>query len=159
MFPTKSERLISISDAFSAFVYGYPSSCPCAHCTPNKSVPTLRYTRRHGPVYTGRACRHLPSAVPWISEDRLLAVRTLQRVLPSLPACGHYVSWLTYRPLCIKRQMYCKHSLTALRRIWVSRFGPAVSNLVFYCQSTSTVISGRWSSGKTENQFGLAVRR
>ena len=31
------------------------------HCTPNKSVPTLRYTRRH-----------LPSAVPWISEDRLL---------------------------------------------------------------------------------------
>ena len=51
MFPTNSERLIGISDAFSAFVYGYPSSCPRAHCTPNKSVPTLRYTRRHGPVY------------------------------------------------------------------------------------------------------------
>ena len=72
MFPTNSERLIGISDAFSAFVYGYPSSCPRAHCTPNKSVPTLRYTRRHGPVYTGHACRHLPSAVPCISEDRLL---------------------------------------------------------------------------------------
>ena len=72
MFPTNSERLIGISDAFSAFVYGYPSSCPCAHCTPSKSVPTLRYTRRHGPVSTGHACRHLPSAVPWISEDRLL---------------------------------------------------------------------------------------
>ncbi len=71
MFPTNSERLIGISDAFSAFVYGYPSSCPRAHCTPNKSVPTLRYTRRHGPVYTGHACRHLPRAVPWISEDRL----------------------------------------------------------------------------------------
>ena len=71
MFPTNSERLIGISDAFSAFVYGFPSSCPRAHCTPNKSVPTLRYTRRHGPVYTGHACRHLPSAVPWISEDRL----------------------------------------------------------------------------------------
>ena len=42
------------------------------HCTHNKSVTTLRYTRRHGPVYTGHACRHLPSAVPWISEDRLL---------------------------------------------------------------------------------------
>ena len=28
MFPTNSERLIGISDAFSAFVYGYPSSCP-----------------------------------------------------------------------------------------------------------------------------------
>ena len=50
MFPTNSERLIGISDAFSAFVYGYPSSCPRAQCTPNKSVPTLRYTRRHGPV-------------------------------------------------------------------------------------------------------------
>ena len=72
MFPTNSERLIGISDAFSAFVYGYPSSCPRAHCTPNKSVPTLRYTRRHGPVYTGHACRHLLSSVPWISEDRLL---------------------------------------------------------------------------------------
>ena len=72
MFPTNSERLIGISDAFSAFVYGYQSSCPRAHCTPNKSAPTLRYTRRPGPIYTGHACRHLPSAVPWISEDRLL---------------------------------------------------------------------------------------
>ena len=51
MFLTNSERLIGISDAFSAFVYGYPSSCPRAHCTPNKSVTILRYTRRHGPVY------------------------------------------------------------------------------------------------------------
>ena len=25
-----------------------------------------------GPIYTGHACRHLPGAVPWISEDRLL---------------------------------------------------------------------------------------
>ena len=49
MFPTNSERLIGIADAFSVFVYGYPSSCPRAHCTPNKSVPTLRYTRRPGP--------------------------------------------------------------------------------------------------------------
>ena len=57
MFPTNSERLIGVSDAFSAFVYGYPSSCPRAHCTSNKSETTLRYTRRHGPVYTGHACR------------------------------------------------------------------------------------------------------
>ena len=73
MFRTNSERLIGISDAFFAFVYGYPSCCPRAHCTPNKSVTTLRYTRRPGPIlYRGHACRHLPSAVPWISEDRLL---------------------------------------------------------------------------------------
>ena len=32
---------------FLRFVYGYPSSCPRAHCTPNKSVPPLRYTRKH----------------------------------------------------------------------------------------------------------------
>ena len=74
MFPTNSEGLIGISDAFSAFVYGYPSSCPRAQCTPNKSVTTLRYARRHGPVYTGHACMHLPSAVPWISEDRLFGM-------------------------------------------------------------------------------------
>ena len=71
MFPTNTEHLISVSDAFSAFVYEYRSSCPNAHCTPNKSVPTLHYTRRPGPVYTGHACRHLSSAVTWISEDRL----------------------------------------------------------------------------------------
>ena len=71
MFPTNSERLIGISDAFSAFVYGYPSSCPRAQCTPTKSVTTLRYTRKHGPIYPGQAWRHLPSAVPWIFEDRL----------------------------------------------------------------------------------------
>ena len=71
MFPTNTERLIGISDAFSAFVYGYPSSCPRAQCTPNKSMPTLCYTCRPGPVYTGHACRHLPSAVPWTSEDHL----------------------------------------------------------------------------------------
>ena len=29
---------------FLPFVYGYPSSSPCAHCTHNKSVSTLRYT-------------------------------------------------------------------------------------------------------------------
>ena len=66
MFPTNSERLIGVSDAFSAFVYGYLSSCPRAHCTPNKSVPTLRHTRWHGPVGTYRV------QSPSISEDRLL---------------------------------------------------------------------------------------
>ena len=91
MFPTNSERLIGVFDAFSAFVYGYPSSCPCAHCTPNKSVPTLRYTRRPGPVYRGHACRHLPSAVPWISEDRLF--RNHLNDIP--PLCSVFCSFET----------------------------------------------------------------
>ena len=62
MLPTNSERLISISDDFSAFVYGYPSSCPRAHCTPNKSVTTLRYTRRLGPVYI----QAMPVGTYWV---------------------------------------------------------------------------------------------
>ena len=39
-------------------------------------MTTLRYTRRPGPIYTGHVCRLLPSAVPWISEDRLLRSST-----------------------------------------------------------------------------------
>ena len=35
----------------------------------------LLYTRKPVPIYTGHACRHWPSAVPWISEDRLLCSR------------------------------------------------------------------------------------
>ena len=54
-FPASSECLIGISDAFSAFCLRVSVSVifPRAHCTPNKSVPTLCYTRRHGPIYTG----------------------------------------------------------------------------------------------------------
>ena len=63
-FPTSSECLISISDAFSAFGYGYPSSSPRVHCTPNKSVPTLCYTRRHGPIYTGPCLEALTECSP-----------------------------------------------------------------------------------------------
>ena len=63
-FPASSECLIGISDAFSAFVYGSPPSCPRAHCTPNKSVPTLRYTRRHGPRYTGPCPKALTECSP-----------------------------------------------------------------------------------------------
>ena len=44
MFPTNGDCLIGISNSFLPFVYGYSSSCPRAQCTPNKSVPTLRYT-------------------------------------------------------------------------------------------------------------------
>ena len=80
MFPTNSERLIGISDTFSAFVYGYPSSCRHDRCTPNKSVTTLPYPSRPGPMYTGHACRHLPSAVPLISEDHLLLLLSKRHV-------------------------------------------------------------------------------
>ena len=81
-FPASSECLIGISDTFSVFVYGYPPSSPRAHCTPNKNVPTQRYTRRHGPIYTQvHARRLLPSAVPWISEDRLFILTRVQSLV------------------------------------------------------------------------------
>ena len=52
-----SPQAVSVWSAFLMpflpFVYGYPSSSPHAHCTPNKSVPTLCYTHRPGPVCTG----------------------------------------------------------------------------------------------------------
>ena len=58
---------------FLPFVYGYPSSCPR---TQQKPPPTKAWLLCATPagmdLYTGHACRHLSSAVPWISEDRLL---------------------------------------------------------------------------------------
>ena len=49
---------------FLSFVYGYPSSSPRAHCTPNKSAPTPRYTRRHGPIHTGPCPKALTECSP-----------------------------------------------------------------------------------------------
>ena len=52
---------------FLSFVYGYPSSSPhahSAHCTHNKSVPTLRCTCRHGPIYTGPCPKALTECSP-----------------------------------------------------------------------------------------------
>ena len=111
MFPTNSERLISISGAFSAFVYGYLSSCPHAHCTPNKSVTTLCYVRGPGPVlYTGHACRHLLSAVPWISKDHLLMLVCL--VSLSWNTC----SWIRH---CLQ-VLYVPQCPWPLRNKWPS---------------------------------------
>ena len=73
-FSASSECLIGISDAFLPFVYGYPSSCPRAHCTPNKSA-----TPAGMDLYIQvRARRLLPSAIPWISEDRLLCLASFE---------------------------------------------------------------------------------
>ena len=81
-FPASSECLTSISDAFFffwPFVYGYPLSSPRAHCTPNKSVPTLRYTRRLGPIYLYRS---MPEGSYWVPS-------------PGLPKIVCSTSWTT----------------------------------------------------------------
>ena len=88
-FPAISECLIGISDAFSAFCLR-PSSSPRARCTPNKSVPTLRYTRRL-----------LPSAVPWISEDRLLPNRSREQNRQQIWATHLRVHICMYVYICV----------------------------------------------------------
>ena len=79
MFLTNGECLIGISDAFFLpFFNGYPSSCPRAHCTPNKSVPTLRYTRRHGPIYTGPCPKALTECSPLDFRRSSISARDTQ---------------------------------------------------------------------------------
>ena len=48
---------------------------PRAHCTPNKSVPTPRYTRRKGPIYTGPCPKALTECSPLTTIKHLLVSR------------------------------------------------------------------------------------
>ena len=78
MFPTNSERLIGISDAFSAFVYGVSVILPtCSVYPQQKRDYSALHPQAWTCIYTVHACRHLPSAVPWISKDRLLDNRSV----------------------------------------------------------------------------------
>ena len=63
-FPANSECLIGISDAFSAFCIRVSAIFPTCSLYPNKSVPTLRYARRHGPIYTGPCPKALTECSP-----------------------------------------------------------------------------------------------
>ena len=82
-------------------------------------MTTLRYTHRHGPVYTGHACRHLPSAVPWISEDRLLPP-------PATPPV-----WVL-----------CGAVLTAFWSSVCSRSGSSTASLCLYFLQLSAFLDG-----------------
>ena len=74
MFPTNSERLIGISDAL-IFCLCLRVSVILPTCSlyPQQKRAYSALHPQAWTFYTGRACRHLPSAVPWISEDRLFA--------------------------------------------------------------------------------------
>ena len=122
---------------FLPFVYGYPSSSPRAHCTPNKSVPTLRYTHKHGPIYiyiyTNHACRHLPSAVPWISEDHLFDVTKLPPLSLSMNCANTVTKRLQCWQNCLTNfhlQMNCKQhvlwvqGLTLFIVLWSAHLWP-----------------------------------
>ena len=114
---------------FLPFVYGYPSSSPHAHCTPNKSVPTLRYTHRHGPISIEvHARRLLPSAVPWISEDRLLA----SHITSSFIAYYYYLSCLW------RAHWFCSNSLDL---IYKKKSGKPFTCINEYCQCKTWKVS------------------
>ena len=71
-FPASSECLIGISDAFSAFCLGVSVILPTCSLYPQQK---RAYSALHPQAWTYiqvHARRLLPSAVPWISEDRLL---------------------------------------------------------------------------------------
>ena len=76
MFPTNSECLIGISDAFSAFCLRVSVILPTCSLYPQQKR-AYSYSALHPQAWTYiyiqlHARRHLPIAVPWISEDRLL---------------------------------------------------------------------------------------
>ena len=148
MSPTNSERLIGISDAFSAFVYGYPSSSPRAQCNPNKSVTTLRYTRRPVPIYTGHACRHWPSAVPWISEDRLLQILSFDATRPPYACISLALRTSTTRGIS------CSSGRAREHRGWCQ-----LHDLPHSVRSTSllTYLDGAWDGATGSGIIGLVL--
>ena len=79
MFPTNSECLIGISDAFSAFCLRVSVIFPTCSLYPQQK---RAYSALHPQAWTCiiiqvHARRLLPSAVPLISEDRLLNIKSL----------------------------------------------------------------------------------
>ena len=74
-FPASSECLIGISDAFSAFCLRVSVIFPmCSLYPPKKRAYSVLHPQAWTCIYRYHAQRLLPSAVPWISEDRLLSV-------------------------------------------------------------------------------------
>ena len=73
MFPASSECLIGISDAFSALCLRVSVIFPTCSLYPQQK---RAYSALHPQAWT-YVRRLLPSAVPWISEDRLLEKESL----------------------------------------------------------------------------------
>ena len=72
MFPTNGECLIGISDAYFAFCLRVSVILPTCSLYPHKAC-LLCATPAGMDLYIQlHVRRHLPRAVPWISEDRLL---------------------------------------------------------------------------------------
>ena len=101
-----SPQTVSVWLAFlMPFVYRYPSSSPRAHCTGNKSVPTLRNTRRHGPICTGPCPKALTECSPLDFWRLPICLTTL--ILPPLltppsrHTCSVTISKLSFLQPCL----------------------------------------------------------
>ena len=81
----------------------------------------------------GHACRHLPSAVPWISEDRLLIV-TVRR-------CGTPDTWKRHR----QQSLSC-------RILQVAVLNPRHARQVAINDSVSVVILRLWLTNETSKK-------
>ena len=73
--PREQWVLIGISDAFSAFVTGIRYLPDVLTVPPTKACLLCATPAGIDLNIQVHARRHLPSAVPWISEDRLLALK------------------------------------------------------------------------------------
>ena len=98
MYPTNS--------AWPAFLMPFllllPVSGHLSHgfTVPQQSVPTLRYT-----------CRYLPSAVPWISEDRLFCQWPFLNILSF--GCNNFMVNTTYSFVKFINRPYVSNKYTA----------------------------------------------
>ena len=88
MFPTNGECLIGISDAFFAFCLRVSVILPtCSLYHQQKRAYSALHPQAWTYIYIQlHARRHLPSAVPWISEDRLLSHGTF--AVPVVVVCS-----------------------------------------------------------------------
>ena len=83
-FPASSECLIGISDAFSAFCLRVSVIFTTCSLYPNESVPTLPYTRRHGPIYTGPCSKALTECSPLDFRRSSISGRSLHLIISQL---------------------------------------------------------------------------
>ena len=101
MFATNSECLIGIYDAFYAFCLRvsviFPT-CPL-YPQPKRAYSALHAQARTDIIIQVHACRHLTSAVPWNSEDRLLSRLVI---------------------ICVSVQIHCMCTLSVLYTLAVS---------------------------------------
>ena len=115
-FPRTVSVWLAFLMPFLPFVYGYPSSSPHAHCTPNKSVPTLHYTRRHGPIIIYRS---MPVGTYQVQSPGIPKIIFLKRTRFVIIVIG--IKWICM--ICLSKwelSEVCSH-WTETPQVWIRR--------------------------------------